>query len=127
MSRVTIRSMLIRHSRRVLRLLISIGLLLIATQPVFAQNDTVAALLGRVNALRVQSGLLPLAISSQLTAAAQRLAADMAKTGIVDHSASDGSTMDSRIRASGFGYWRTFGIWGENIYGGQTATLDDAW
>ncbi len=119
--------MLVRKSRRVLRLLILIGVMLIATQSVSAQDDQAASLLTRINTLRVQSGLLPLAVSSQLTTAAQRLANDMAKTGTVDHSASDGSTMDSRIKAAGFGYWRTFGIWGEDIYGGQTATLDDAW
>ncbi len=119
--------MLVRKPRRILRLLILIGVMVIATRSVAAQGDPATALLARVNALRVQSGLLPLAVSSQLTTAAQRLANDMAKTGTVDHSASDGSTMDSRIRDAGFGYWRTFGIWGENIYGGQTASIDDAW
>lgn len=100
--------------------------LAVVSRPVQAQDDS-AALLARINALRVQSGLLPFAVSSQLTASATRLAADMAKTGNVSHIASDGSTTDSRIRASGFGYWRDFGLWSENIYGGQTATLDDAW
>ncbi|MBI5567983.1 MAG: hypothetical protein HY870_24005 [Chloroflexi bacterium] len=96
-------------------------------QPAHAQADSSAVLLARINALRVQSGLLPLAVNGQLTTAATRLANDMALTGNVNHTGSDGSTTDSRIRASGFGYWRTFGVWGENIYGGQTATLDDAW
>ena len=119
--------MLVRKWLWVLRLLIVSGMLMATAQSAFAQDDQAAALLARLNALRVQSGLLPLAVSSPLTTAAQRLANDMAKTGTVDHSASDGSTMDSRIRDAGFGYWRGFGIWGENIYGGQTATPDDAW
>jgi len=96
-------------------------------QPVRAQTSSAADVLAQLNALRVQSGLLPLAVSSQLTTAATRLADDMALTGNIDHMASDGSTMDSRIRATGYGHWRDFGVWGENIYGGQTATLDDAW
>lgn len=104
-----------------------IAILSVAAQPVRAQADLAAALLARINALRVQSGLLPLAANSRLSAAATRLADDMAQTGIVDFTASDGSTTDSRIRATGFGFWRDFGVWSENIYGGQTATLDEAW
>jgi hypothetical protein len=119
--------MLVRKVQWVCRWLILIGVALIAVRSVAAQADPAAALLARINALRVQSGLLPLAVNGQLATAAQRLANDMAKTGTVDHLASDGSTMDSRIRDSGFGYWRTFGLWGENIYGGPTATLDEAW
>ena len=103
-----------------------VGWLAIVSRPVQAQDDS-AAVLSRINALRVQSGLLPFAVSSQLTTSAARLAADMAKTGNVSHTGSDGSTTDSRIRASGFGYWRDFGLWSENIYGGQTATVDEAW
>jgi hypothetical protein len=112
---------------RLVRLACLISGLIALAQPVRAQSDLAAELLARINTLRVQSGLLPLSTSSQLTAAAQRLSSDMAVTGSVDHTTSDGSTMDARIRASGFGAWRSFGIWAENIYGGQTATLDDAW
>ncbi len=101
--------------------------LIVAGRPVRAQADLAAALLARLNALRVQSGLLPLAFNSQLATAAARLADDMAQTGIVNFTASDGSTTESRIRATDFGYWRGFGVWSENIYGGQTATLDEAW
>jgi uncharacterized protein YkwD len=112
---------------RLVRFVCLIAGVIALAQPVRAQADLAAELLARINTLRVQSGLLPLAASSQLTAAAQRLSRDMAVTGSVDHTASDGSTMDARIRASGFGYWRGFGIWAENIYGGSAATLDDAW
>ena len=49
------------------------------SRPVQAQDDS-AALLARINALRVQSGLLPFAVSSQLTTSATRLAADRKST-----------------------------------------------
>ena len=62
-----------------------------------------------------------------LTTAAQRHSDDMARTGNIDHTGSDGSTIDSRIREAGYGHWRTFGLWGENIYGGQLANVDAAW
>ena len=119
--------MSVRPLNLALRLVCLIAALLAAARPISAQTDLAAALLSRINSLRVQSGLLPLSVNSQLTSAATRLANDMAQTGNVDHTASDGSTMDSRIRATGFGYWRGFGVWGENIYGGPTAVVDDAW
>jgi hypothetical protein len=87
----------------------------------------VAQILERINALRQQNGLLPLDLSSVLTASAQRHSDDMARTGNVDHTGSDGSSIESRIRDAGYGHWRDFGIWGENIYGGQTADVDAAW
>ena len=86
-----------------------------------------AQILGRINALRQQNGLLPLDLSSTLTASAQRHSDDMARTGNVDHTGSDGSSIESRIRDAGYGHWRDFGIWGENIYGGQMANVDAAW
>jgi hypothetical protein len=95
--------------------------------PVAAQSDDVAQILARVNALRQQNGLPPLDLSGVLTASAQRHSDDMARTGTVDHTGSDGSSIDSRILAAGYGRWRDFGIWGENIYGGQTANVDAAW
>src|SRR5262245_23995909 len=90
--------------------------------PVAAQADDAARdaaqILARINAVRQQNGLLPLDLNSQLTAAAQRHSDDMARTGNIDHAGSDGSTIESRIREAGYGHWRTFGLWGENIYGG---------
>jgi Cysteine-rich secretory protein family len=115
-----------------IRLLLLISLLLTSLlpfglAPVTAQGDDVAQILGRINALRQQNGLLPLDLSSTLTAAAQRHSDDMARTGNIDHTGSDGSTVDSRIRDAGYGHWRNFGLWGENIYGGQMANVDAAW
>jgi hypothetical protein len=95
--------------------------------PAAAQGDDVAQILGRINALRQQNGLLPLDLSSTLTASAQRHSEDMARTGNIDHTGSDGSSIESRIRDAGYGHWRGFGIWGENIYGGQMANVDAAW
>ncbi len=95
--------------------------------PVSAQGDDAAQILARINTLRQQSGLLPFDLSSVLTAAAQQHSDDMARTGNIDHTGSDGSTPDSRIRDAGYGHWRTFGLWGENIYGGQMANVDAAW
>jgi hypothetical protein len=95
--------------------------------PAAAQDNDVYQILARINALRQQNGLLPLDLSSTLTASAQRHSDDMARTGNVDHTGADGSSIESRIRDAGYGHWRDFGIWGENIYGGQLADVDAAW
>lgn len=115
-----------------IRLLLLISLLLAGLMPISfssasAQGDDAAQILARINALRTQNGLPPLDPSSQLTASAQQHSNDMAATGNIDHTGSDGSSIESRIRASGYGHWRGFGIWGENIYGGQMADVDAAW
>lgn len=116
-----------RANQAIIRLLIAVLLLVAGSRAALAQSDPAATLLARVNTLRVQNGLLPLAVSPLLTAAARRHAADMGRTGNVSHTGSDGSSIESRIRDAGYGFWRTFGIVGENIYGGQIAALDDAW
>jgi hypothetical protein len=115
-----------------IRLLLLIGFLLISLLPfgllpATAQGDDVAQILGRINALRQQNGLLPLELSGTLTASAQRHSDDMARTGNIDHTGSDGSSIEARIRDAGYGHWRGFGIWGENIYGGQMANVEAAW
>ncbi len=114
------------------RLLLLIGLLWACLSPLglssaAAQGDDVAQILGRVNAVRQQNGLPPLDLNSVLTTSAQRHSDDMARTGNIDHTGSDGSSVESRIREAGYGHWRSFGIWGENIYGGQMADVDAAW
>jgi hypothetical protein len=115
-----------------IRLLLLISLLLVSLLPLglvpaSAQSDDAAQILARINTLRQQNGLLPLDLSGTLTASAQRHSDDMASTGNIDHNGSDGSTVESRIRDAGYGHWRDFGIWGENIYGGQMANVDVAW
>ncbi|HEY4721714.1 MAG TPA: CAP domain-containing protein, partial [Anaerolineae bacterium] len=116
-----------RLSHSVLRILVAFALLAALIPAAFAQIDPAAELLSRINSLRVQNGLLPVALSSNLAASAQAHSNDMAATRNIDHNGSDGSTIESRIKASGYGRWSSYGIWGENIYGGQIAKLDDAW
>jgi len=119
--------MTFRFRHRVFRTLLLIALLASFAAPVKAQGSDAGQILARINALRTQNGLPPLDINSQLTASAQGHSDDMAQTGNISHTGSDGSSIDSRIRASGYGRWRSFGIWGENIYGGQTASVEIAW
>jgi uncharacterized protein YkwD len=119
--------MTFRFSQRAFRVCLLIALLSSFAAPVSAQSSDVGQILARINALRTQNGLPPLELNGQLTASAQQHSDDMARTGNVDHTGSDGSSIDSRIRASGYGHWRSFGIWGENIYGGQLANVDAAW
>src|SRR5450756_1388574 len=116
-----------RNPRLAFRILIVILLLISFIAPASAQSDPVADILSRINTLRVQNGLLPLALSSSLSAAAQRHSEDMAATGNVDHTGSDGSTPLNRIQAAGYGHWRDFSYYGENIYGGQSDTVEIAW
>jgi hypothetical protein len=116
-----------RFFRYLFSALIALSLLAASLQAAAAQADPAAELLSRINALRTQNGLLPLALSEALNTAAQRHSDDMATTGNVSHTGSDGSTSEARIQAAGYGHWRDFFIWGENIYGGQIAQLDDAW
>ena len=79
-------------------------------------------LLQRLNALRIQNGLQPVSLNSALTAAAQRHSQDMAKTGNISHTGSDGTTPEQRMRAAGY----AGGTGEEALYGGR-ATVDDAW
>jgi uncharacterized protein YkwD len=84
--------------------------------------DSALVLFNRTNALRAQNGLPPYKLSDKLNASAQRHSQDMANTGNIDHSGSDGSTVRQRILDTGYEAQFT----GENIYGGM-ATVDDAW
>jgi uncharacterized protein YkwD len=79
-------------------------------------------LLQRLNALRVQNKLQTVSLNTALTAAAQVHSQDMAKTGDISHTGSDGSTPDQRMRAAGY----LGGTGEEAVYGGR-ATVDDAW
>jgi uncharacterized protein YkwD len=85
-------------------------------------TDAANELLRRLNALRLQNGLQTISLNTALTSAAQRHSQDMAKTGNVSHTGSDGSTPEQRMRAAGF----PGGIGEEAIYGGRSS-VDDAW
>lgn len=54
----------------------------------------------------------PLSINPKLTAAARAHSQDMLSKGFQDHTGSNGSTPESRIRAQGY----NFNYWGENIF-----------
>jgi uncharacterized protein YkwD len=85
-------------------------------------GSTELDLFNRTNALRAQNGLPPYRIANRLNAAAQRHSQDMAITGIISHSGSDGSSIKQRVMDTGYGDWPV----GEVIYGG-VATVDDVW
>jgi uncharacterized protein YkwD len=84
--------------------------------------DVAIELFNRVNALRAANGLPPYRLSDKLNASAQRHSQDMADTGNINHTGSDGSTAKQRILDTGYEAQFT----GEDIYGG-VATVDDAW
>jgi uncharacterized protein YkwD len=79
-------------------------------------------LLSRLNTLRLQNKMNTVSLNSALTAAALRHSQDMAKTGNISHTGSDGSTPSQRIQAAGY----TGEAGEEAVYGGH-ATVDDAW
>ena len=89
-------------------------------------NETVAEeLLRLVNVERRRVNARPLALSPQLTAAAQRHSQDMATSRRMSHTGSDGSTMRSRIDDTQY-RWSTIG---ENVAMGQpnAAAVMSAW
>ncbi|MBE9155514.1 CAP domain-containing protein [Nodosilinea sp. LEGE 06152] len=92
-----------------------------------AQADVTIAqeLLRLVNAERQRVNAPPLVLNEKLTAAAQRHAQDMATSRRMSHTGSDGSTMRSRIDATGY-RWSTIG---ENVAMGQptAAAVMSAW
>ena len=72
-------------------------------------NDAINA----VNAYRAQAGLPPYGVNSQLIKAAQSHANDMACNQLFGHTGSDGSTVASRVAASGY----KAASFSENVYG----------
>ncbi len=86
------------------------------------QHNRAAQEVGQsLNAIRAAHGVPPVVHSAALSAAAERHARDMARSGVFSHTGSDGSTPRSRVRASGFGAC----LYAENIAWGQ-ATVEDA-
>jgi uncharacterized protein YkwD len=79
-------------------------------------------LLQRINDLRSQNNLSGVKLNGQLTTAAQVHSQDMARTGNVSHTGSDGSQPAQRIGAAGYGGSQR----DEIIYGGS-ANANDAW
>jgi len=71
--------------------------------------------LGAVNAVRAQHGLVPLKLSRQLSSAALEHAQEMAQDGYFAHESKDGSAFWKRVQryygSGGFGLWSV----GENL------------
>ncbi len=80
-----------------------------------APTSQVDTLLSLVNIERQRVGAPPLILSRQLATAAQGHAQDMANSHRLSHSGSNGSTLQSRIDSTGYG-WAAIG---ENVAMGQ--------
>lgn len=82
----------------------------------------VEQLLALINDTRQQNGLPTLALDARLSAAAQAHSVDMACQDFVDHTGSNGSRWNERIKAAGY----SFSYATENIYVGNPAFGGDA-
>jgi uncharacterized protein YkwD len=77
-----------------------------------AEADRIVELL---NAERVAAGLAPLRVAVELNLAAEEHSRDMADSGLISHTGSDGSSIMQRISDAGYAWARC----GENIAVGQ--------
>ncbi len=75
-----------------------------AAWPAVAEDGPAERMLVQLNAIRDANGLARLVLDAQLGRAAQVLATDMARTGTLDHRASDGSDLKLRLSRAGYGY-----------------------
>ena len=62
-----------------------------------------------INAARQQGGLAPLAPTSTLMEAAQQQAKAVAEASRLSHTAPDGSPVEGRVQAAGYGGWTALG------------------
>jgi hypothetical protein len=92
-------------------------------------QDPASDLLRLINNARLNQGLYPFAVSAPLTAAAQRHSQDMATTGQIDHTGSDGSSSTQRALEAGYGAYPFGPTVSENIFGGTggAEVPFDAW
>ncbi len=79
-------------------------------------DPAIARMVALVNNERRAAGLVPLSIAPELMAAAQEHSWDMALSGLISHTGSDGRGAAQRMRDSGYPWRRC----GENIAVGQT-------
>ncbi|MEU6347614.1 CAP domain-containing protein [Streptomyces sp. NPDC046977] len=80
-------------------------------------NANLTSLVKLVNQERAKAGCSALTVNARLTDAAQEHSADMADTGTMSHTGSDGSTPSDRISAAGYN-WRSYG---ENVAYGYSS------
>jgi uncharacterized protein YkwD len=87
--------------------------------------DPATQALDLINKERTKAGCQPLVMQPQLMAAATGFAHDMAEQNFMAHEGRDGSTLSSRVHATGY----RGGFLGENIAGGQTSAWQvvDSW
>ena len=83
-------------------------------------SPRVDAVVAAINDRRIANGLAPLTGNAALDQAAQRHAADMAASGRLGHTGSDGSSMEDRVRGAGYSY-RSLG---ENVAVGQAGAAE---
>ena len=96
----------------VLALSVVSSFLLLAPRAAHAQSPgAVADLLARINGERVSRGMVPYALSTELTQSAQAQASDIANTGNYSHIGLDGSTVFDRVARTGFGAYS----WGRRL------------
>lgn len=88
-------------------------------------NDFFSELLYLTNKARKDAGLKPLRISYPLGQSAQNYAEDLATQNFFSHQGKDGSTLSSRVEATGY----DFAAAGENIAAGQQTAqaVFDGW
>jgi uncharacterized protein YkwD len=118
--------------QKILRSLILALLCVLASFPLHGQaqtqdEDAVAQFYALVNEARLDEGLDPYAISSQLTTSAQRHADDMAANQISSPVGSDSSMPRQRIEEAGYRAWTLDSgemIVGESLWTGQGAGVD---
>ncbi|CAL9374627.1 CAP domain-containing protein [Streptomyces sp. enrichment culture] len=86
-------------------------------KPTASASGAVARVVELVNQERAEAGCAPVTANSTLNTAAQRHSEDMASTGTMSHTGSDGSDPGERITRAGYA-WSTYG---ENVaYGYST-------
>lgn len=76
--------------------------------------DLINQIVSLTNNFRQQNGLAPVTLNSRLTSAAQTHTQNMALQDFVSHTGADGSTVDKRVTATGYGW----SIVAENIAAG---------
>ncbi|CAM5234455.1 hypothetical protein SALBM217S_06840 [Streptomyces griseoloalbus] len=92
-------------------------------KPTATASGAVARVVELVNAERAEAGCSPVTANSTLNTAAQRHSEDMASTGTMSHTGSDGSDPGQRITRAGY----TWSTYGENVaYGDLHAGAGDA-
>jgi uncharacterized protein YkwD len=96
--------------------------------PGCGEAATAAGIVSLTNDLRAEHGLPSLATNGALTAAARSYAQTLAANSWFSHVGPDGSTLDSRIRDSGYSGWSYVA---ENLYRGfhgeTVASIVQAW